>query len=118
MADASNTAVGAVLQQFVNNSWQPLGFYSSKPSDTQQKYRTYDRELLAIYMDIKQVLFISEFTTDVRHVSGVGNAVADALARVDEITCPTTIDFEELSAAQSDDATLAHLLQDTDLPRN
>ncbi|GBP91736.1 hypothetical protein EVAR_92013_1 [Eumeta japonica] len=55
-----------------------------------------------------------EFTTDIRHVCGEGNAVADALARVDEITCPTTINFEELSAAQSDDATLTHLLQDTD----
>ncbi|GBP40882.1 hypothetical protein EVAR_88943_1 [Eumeta japonica] len=39
---------------------------------------------------------------------------ADALSRVDAITCPTTINFEELSAAQSDDATLTHLLQDTD----
>ncbi|GBP49333.1 Retrovirus-related Pol polyprotein from transposon 297 [Eumeta japonica] len=156
MTDASNTAVGAVLQQFVNNSWQPLGFYSSKLSDTQQKYSAYDRELLAIYMAIKhfrnqiegrqltiytdhkpityafakigtdsetprrtrRLLFISEFTTDIRHVSGEGNAVADALSRVDEITCPTTINFEELSAAQSDDATLTHLLQDTALPRN
>ncbi|GBP65992.1 Transposon Tf2-8 polyprotein [Eumeta japonica] len=152
MTDASNTAVGAVLQQFVNDSWQPLGFYSSKLSDTQQKYSAYDRELLAIYMAIKhfrnqiegrqltiytdhkpityafakigtdsetprrtrQLLFISEFTTDIRHVSGEGNAVADALSRVDAITCPTTINFEELSAAQSDDATLTHLLQDTD----
>ncbi|GBP54228.1 Retrovirus-related Pol polyprotein from transposon 297 [Eumeta japonica] len=46
--------------------------------------------------------------------TAVGNAVADALSRVDAITCPTTINFEELSAAQSDDATLTHLLQDTD----
>ncbi|GBP30473.1 Retrovirus-related Pol polyprotein from transposon 412 [Eumeta japonica] len=62
----------------------------------------------------RQLLFISEFTTDIRHFSGEGNAVADALSRVDAITCSTTINFEELSAAQSDDATLTHLLQDTD----
>ncbi|GBP63632.1 hypothetical protein EVAR_54462_1 [Eumeta japonica] len=62
----------------------------------------------------RQLSFISEFTFDIRHVSGEGNAVADALSRVDEITCSTTINFEELSAAQSDDATLTHLLQDTD----
>ncbi|GBP26297.1 Retrovirus-related Pol polyprotein from transposon 412 [Eumeta japonica] len=62
----------------------------------------------------QQLSFTSEFTTDIRHVSGEGNAVADALSRVDEITCPTTINFEELSAAQSDDSTLTHLLQDTD----
>ena len=29
----------------------------------------------------RQLLFISEFTTDVRHVSGAENIVADALSR-------------------------------------
>lgn len=46
MSDASNTCVRAVLQQYVNNSWQPFGYFSKKLSDTQQKYSTYDRELL------------------------------------------------------------------------
>ena len=32
---------------------EPLGFYSSKLSPTQQKYSTYDRELLAIYSAVK-----------------------------------------------------------------
>ncbi|GBP85257.1 Retrovirus-related Pol polyprotein from transposon 412 [Eumeta japonica] len=130
-SDASNTAVGAVLQQFLNNSSQPLGFYSNKLSDTQQKYSAYDRELLAIYMVIKhfrnqiegrQLTIYTDHKPITYAFAKIGtdsetprrNAVADALARVDEITCPTTINFEELSAAQSDDATLTHLLQDTD----
>lgn len=31
--DASNTAVGATLQQFINDEWQPLAFFSKKLSD-------------------------------------------------------------------------------------
>lgn len=45
--------MGATLEQLVDNIWQPLGFYSKKLSPTQQKYSTYDRELLAIYSALK-----------------------------------------------------------------
>jgi hypothetical protein len=41
--------MGAVLQQRVNNTWQPLAFVSKKLSPAQQKYSAYDRQLLAIY---------------------------------------------------------------------
>lgn len=51
--DASNTCAGAVLQQKVNASWQPLSFFSCKFSEAQAKYSAYDRELLAIYMATK-----------------------------------------------------------------
>jgi len=47
--DASNTAIGAVLEQLSDNGWQPLGFYSKKLSDPEKKYSAYDRELLAAY---------------------------------------------------------------------
>jgi hypothetical protein len=40
--------MGAVLQQRVQNAWQTLAFFR-KLSPAQQKYSTYDRELLAIY---------------------------------------------------------------------
>lgn len=52
-SDASDTAVGAVLQQFCDNQWQPLSFFSKKLSSSQKKYSTFDRELLAIYLAIK-----------------------------------------------------------------
>jgi len=51
--DASNTAVGAVLEQKVRDQWQPLGFFSRKLSDAQSRYSTYDRELLAAYLAAK-----------------------------------------------------------------
>ncbi|CAH4034437.1 unnamed protein product [Pieris brassicae] len=53
MTDASNSCVGAVLQQYVDNKWKPLGYFSQKNSDAQTKYSTYDRELLAIYLAIR-----------------------------------------------------------------
>lgn len=53
VSDASDTAVGATLQQFVNTGWQPLAFFSKKLSVTESKYGAYDRELLAIYLAVK-----------------------------------------------------------------
>ncbi|GBN05227.1 Retrovirus-related Pol polyprotein from transposon 297 [Araneus ventricosus] len=52
--DASDTAIGAVLQQYGNSTWQPIAFYSKNLNDTQQTYSTYDRELLGIYLSVKQ----------------------------------------------------------------
>ncbi|XP_023713537.1 uncharacterized protein LOC111867700 [Cryptotermes secundus] len=45
--------MGAVLQQLVKNAWQPLALFSRKLNPAQQKYSAYDRELLAIYEDVK-----------------------------------------------------------------
>jgi len=52
-SDASAKAIGAVLQQRINNTWQPLGFFSRKLSITEQKYSTFGRELLGIYAAVK-----------------------------------------------------------------
>ena len=51
--DASDFAIGAVLEQKVGNDLQPLSFFTKKLSDTEKRYSTYDRELLAIYTAIK-----------------------------------------------------------------
>ena len=50
MADASDVAVGAVLQQLVSEVWQPI---SKKLRPDETRYSTFDRELLAIYLAIK-----------------------------------------------------------------
>lgn len=50
--DASDTCVGAVLQQIINKNIQPLGFYSKALTETQQRYSTIDRELTAIYQAV------------------------------------------------------------------
>jgi hypothetical protein len=52
-ADASDTHVGAVLQQQVGQHWQPLGFFCKKLSKSEVNYSTFDRELLAAVSGIK-----------------------------------------------------------------
>ncbi len=47
MTDASNSAVGAVLQQRVAAGWQTLAFFSKKLVSAQLNYSAFDRELLA-----------------------------------------------------------------------
>lgn len=144
MCDASNTCVGAVLQQNNGEQWKPLGFFSKKLNDAQRKYSTYDRELLAIYLAIrhfrkmfegKEIVvytdhkplkfalsrqnsktetplrtrylhYIGQFTSRIEHVVGEKNAVADALSRIEDITSPSPIDFEELSQRQQIDPSL------------
>ena len=113
--DASDVAVGAVLEQQVGNAWRPLAFFSRQLIPSQQKYSALDRELLALYLAVRyfryflearsftafpdhrpltspfaktadpwsprqqrHFAYISEFTTDVRHVAGKDNTVADA----------------------------------------
>ena len=60
MTDASDVAVGAVLQQHTGESWQPLAFFSKslKPSET--RYNLYDRKLLAMYLAIKHFRYFVE----------------------------------------------------------
>jgi cleavage and polyadenylation specificity factor subunit 1 len=45
--------MGAVLQQRVDNAWQPLAFLCKKLNPAQQKHSAYDRELLAVYEAVK-----------------------------------------------------------------
>ncbi|CAH8608971.1 unnamed protein product [Schistosoma mattheei] len=51
--DASDSAIGGVLQQWVNNSWQPLAFFSRRLLDTESRYSTFGRELLAMYCAVR-----------------------------------------------------------------
>lgn len=149
MVDASNIAIGAVLQQEDKDSFQPLGFYSERLTEAQRKYSTYDRELLSAYKAVKHFRhlldgrefciytdhkplqfafkqkldkasprqirhldFLSQFTTDIRHIAGRDNVVADTLSRIESIHVSHTIDFEKLSSAQTDDEEIKSLLND------
>lgn len=148
MVDASDIAIGGVLQQRTAEGWMPLSFYSKKLSETQKKYSTYDRELLAAYSVVKyyrhmlegrkfiiftdhkpltfafkqkydkatprqfrQLDFLSQFSTDIRHISGADNVVADALSRISTISTPTTIDFNELAECQKSDVELKSIVE-------
>jgi len=107
--DASNHAIGAVLEQYQEESWKSLGFFSKKLSEIQQRYSTYNRELLAKYSALKffkhlvegsydhdrsqtitvdktserqrrQLSFIGQIATQIIYVAGKENTVADALS--------------------------------------
>ena len=147
VTDASNTGVGAVLQQYTDGGWQPLAFFSKKFSTAETKYSAFDRELLAISKAIKRfryfiegrqfhvytdhkplaslflnnkpsytprqlrhIEYISEFTTDIRHVRGLENP-ADALSRVSAVGASPLIDYAAIAAAQVGDPELQQLMQ-------
>ncbi|XP_043262477.1 uncharacterized protein LOC122403181 [Colletes gigas] len=54
VTDSSEFAMGAVLEQKLEDMWKPLAFYSKKFNPAQQRYSTYDRELTAAYSAVKQ----------------------------------------------------------------
>ena len=55
---------------------------------------------------LRQLDFIGQFTTDIRHVKGVNNIPADILSRTEAITCPTPINYQQMAEAQTSDAEL------------
>ncbi|UYV82642.1 hypothetical protein LAZ67_22000318 [Cordylochernes scorpioides] len=59
-ADASDSAIGGVIQQKENGMWRPVAFFSKKLNNTQKNYSTYDRELLSIYLSIKHFNYLLE----------------------------------------------------------
>lgn len=51
--DASDAAVGACLEQTINNVVRPIAFFSRKLRPNERKYSTFDRELLAIFLALR-----------------------------------------------------------------
>ena len=60
MADASYTAVGAVLQQQIEGEWHPLSYFSKKLRPAETRYSTFDPELLTVYLSIKHFRHLVE----------------------------------------------------------
>ena len=57
-SDASKEGVGAVLEQFSDGQWRPLGFWSRHLKPSMQKWSTFRRELYSIQQAIRH--FIAE----------------------------------------------------------
>ena len=51
--DTSDFVVGGVLQQYIDNVWQPLSFFSKKLTPVETRYSAFNRELLAVYATIR-----------------------------------------------------------------
>ena len=70
--DASNLAVGGVLEQRGPLGWEPLAFYSSKLKPNERLWPPYDRELLGAFKGIrhfKQLVEGRNFTLYTDHQS-------------------------------------------------
>lgn len=154
LVDASDNAVGAALHQVVEGESQPLAFYSKRLTDTQKRYSTYDRELLAAYQSVKHFRhmlegrqftlwtdhkpltyafqqkqdkatprqarhldYIGQFTTDVQHLSGDQNIVADFLSRIEVNANQKSdeIDYDAIAKAQQNDKELKELIENASL---
>lgn len=63
----------------------------------------------------RQLEFISQFTTKVHHIKGSDNIVADMLSRINAITLPNPINYDEIAAAQANDPELQDLLKSESL---
>jgi cleavage and polyadenylation specificity factor subunit 1 len=148
VTDAFTSAMGALLQQHIENAWQPLNFVSKEFNPAQQLYSENDGELQAIYEAVKHfghmleahhftiftdhntivyafqqkrdkcsprqfnnLDFVAQFTTDIKHISGQDNIVADTLSRVEYVTAPPL--YDALAAAQDGDDELRTLLGST-----
>ena len=150
MTDASDTAVGAVLQQHIKGTWHPISFFSRKMTPAETRYSTFDRELLAVYLSIKhfrhllegrqfhvltdhkpltyalnsrsdrhsprqarQLDYIAQFTSTIRHVHGMDNVVADALSRIETNALltgqPPNVDFAAIAKTQATDPQIRSL---------
>ena len=152
--DASDIAVGAVLEQQIQGSWKPLAFFSKQLRPAEKKYSTFDRELLGLYLAIRHfryflearpftaftdhkpltfalakvsdpwsprqqrhLAYISEYTTDIQHIAGKENTVADALSRnaVNSVSTQFGIDYNAMAAAQRDEDMTSYRSADTGL---
>ena len=62
---------------------------------------------------IRQLAYISEFTSDIRHISGSENLPADALSRlvVDAIGNVVDLDYDKLAIAQTNDCEIQRYLK-------
>ena len=142
ITDASDIVVGAILQQFIQDEWCPISYFSRKlkpaktrcstfwPGTTLASWIQHFQHILKgcqfyiltnnkplIYSlpsspnghslwQIRPLDFISQFASDIHHIQGCANQVADALSRVQavsQVSAPA-FDFDQLAIAQHDDS--------------
>nr|CDS32283.1 gag pol polyprotein [Hymenolepis microstoma] len=134
--DASQVAVGAVLQHIVKSEIQPLSFFSKKLIPTETRYSTFGKELLAIYSaftiftdhwpliyamratadhhsprEIRHLDYIAQFTNDICHIDGTSNVVTDAISRLElnQITV-SFLDLQNLATERKSDTDFKEII--------
>ncbi|XP_069774035.1 uncharacterized protein [Narcine bancroftii] len=60
LVDASDIAVGGVLEHWLNGQWRPLAFFSKQLCLPELKNSAFNRELLALYLAIRHFQYFLE----------------------------------------------------------
>ncbi|TGZ54618.1 hypothetical protein DBV15_12249, partial [Temnothorax longispinosus] len=83
VTDASDFAMGAVLEQNIENTWKP---------------------------QLRQLSFIAQFSINIDYLPGPDNVVADGLSQIEALCLPTEFELVDLASRQKEDDELKHLL--------
>ncbi|UYV81197.1 K02A2.6-like, partial [Cordylochernes scorpioides] len=94
--NVSKSIFGVTELNFLGYLVTPEG---SKPLPDKKSEKATPRQL-------RQLQFISQFSTDIRHIKGQDNIVADALSRIEELTL---LDYDEIAERQRNDGELRNL---------
>ncbi|UYV77009.1 hypothetical protein LAZ67_14002807, partial [Cordylochernes scorpioides] len=94
--NVSKSIFGVTELNFLGYLVTPEG---SKPLPDKKSEKATPRQL-------RQLQFISQFSTDIRHIKGQDNIVADALSRIEELTL---LDYDEIAERQKNDEELRNL---------
>lgn len=92
VSDCSAHAAGAALHQLVNGVPHVVSFFSKKLSEQQQKYSTFDRELLAAYLAVlhfRHIIQGGRPTLFTDHKPLVGAFSSQKPAKLDRQTAPS-----------------------------
>lgn len=77
---------------------KPLSFAFSKKNDSSSPRVT------------RQLNFLAQFSTNIVHIPGKDNVVADAFSRLETIQVPQSIPYDDIAQAQTDDQELKNLI--------
>ncbi|GFX06934.1 hypothetical protein TNCV_1202491 [Trichonephila clavipes] len=109
--DASDYAIGGALHQVVDSELQPLAFFSENLLHLKSlTVPTTAKSDKCSPRQIRQLDFISQFTTNIVHIPGSDNIAADVLSRVSAITFPSQIDYDCIAETQQTDQELHTLI--------
>lgn len=87
-----NILEGRVFTIFTDQKPLIYSFQQSNDKATPRQFR---------YLD-----YISQFSTDIRHISGIDNVVADTLSRIDSLQLSSSIDYKLFALDQQSDEEL------------